>query len=317
LFRYLAARWRYRRSPSNRFVRSGLGLERRAQELSAFWSDHLSRSRAAQSRWAQNCQGDVLTVLGAGPLRDFNAISLGRSFKRFRLVDGNPMSPSYWGRLNIPVEPVITDISCCLDAWSAAVERSSGSWQDVLALIHKLGDPPTLGYSAKADAVLSLNLLSQLEVGWQESLEPILKKRFGRMFVKKREQDWLEAIRPSSKTLVEQHLASLECSAAQSVLLISDVEYLEYTGRKYSRKLHQPPPVTWSERGWQADPGIRYETTPALEGVALDAWTFNRWMPSYQLEWQDGWLWHISPHGTEATRFGMVHRVVAFSLRRY
>ena len=259
----------------------------------------------------------MLTVLGAGALSDFNAVSLGRNFKSFRLVDGNPMSPSYWGRLNIPVEPVVTDISRCLDNWSKAVARSGGSWDDVLKLIRGLGDPPTAGYFAKSDAVLSLNLLSQLEVGWQEALEPILKKRFGRLFVGRREQEWLDAIRPSSKSLAEQHLRSLECSGAQSILLITDVEYLEYTGRRYSRKVHQSPPVRWSESGWEADPAIQFETMPALEGVALDAGTFVRWMPSYQLEWQDCWLWHISPNGTEATSYGTVHRVVAFSLRRY
>ncbi len=44
------------------------------------------------------------------------------------------------------------------------------------------------------------------------------------------EDEWLDALRPAGQTLVEQHLAAIERAAPRFVLLITDVEYLEYKG---------------------------------------------------------------------------------------
>lgn len=297
-------------------MRAGLGLENRGRELAHFWSDHLSRSRAAQARWSTTCSGDVLTVLGAGALRDFNSNALAPRFKRFRLVDANPLVTNVWGRLNKPVEPVVTDISCCIHTWCQAIQQYQGTWEQTMGCLRELGASAVPAYAPPTDALLSLNILSQLEVAWQEMAEPILRKRFGAGVVRQRQQDWLNAIRPGSKTLVEQHLAALESSGASSVLLITDVEYLDYTGREYSSKQAEPPPVTWTQAGWKAEEGIRFEVTPALEGVELNGATLARWMPSLQLEWMDQWLWHLAPNGTESASYGKLHRVAAFALRR-
>lgn len=315
LFRYLKALWHHRKSSARRYVEDGLGLERRAQYLSAFWSDHLSRTRAVQTRWAQTASGDTLTVLGAGPLFDFNAPALQNRFKRFRLVDANPAVEAYWQRLNTPVEPVITDITNCLSTWANSIQTSKLGWTETLQLIQDVGLTPVSAYVPRGDAVLSLNILSQLEVGWQETIEHLLQKRFGRSFVLKHEQEWLQASRPGSKILVEQHLAALENSRAPYILLITDVEYIDYTGRRYQHNRFEPPPVSWSEDKWVHDPGIEYELIPALEGANLGPETLNHWLPSYLLDWHASWLWHIAPNGTEAVSYGKLHRVAAFSLR--
>jgi hypothetical protein len=317
LFRYLAARLRHPGSSAKRYIRAGLALEHRARTLSLFWSDHLSRSRAAQARWAQTASGDVLTVLGAGALADFNIPALSRRFKRFRLVDADPLSANYWARINMPVEPVIMDISGAMDRWCHAIHRSKAPWQQTLDLIRELGTTPVPAYTSSSDALLSLNVLSQLEVGLQEAVEPILKKHFGEFFVRRHEQEWLQAIGPASQSLAEQHLAAMQASQARFILLITDVEYADYTGRTYSGRQWDQPPLVWSETGWQAEPGIEYAVVPALEGVALNAPTFARWMPSYRLEWRESWLWHIAPNGTEAASYGKLHRVSAFALRHF
>jgi len=310
LFRYLAARWKH---PGSLYIDAGLALERRARSLSAYWTDHQSRTRAAQARWAQTANGAVLTVLGAGPLLDLNTAALAQKFAAFRFVDANPLAAAGWGCVNKPVEPVITDITNCLVHWCQTVKNFRGTWPETLKVIRELASAPA--YSAPADAVLSLNILSQLEIGWQEAVEPILQKRFGKRFVLAHEQDWLEAIRPGSQMLVEQHLAALEASGARHVLLICDIEYVEYTGRLYQRQQWAEPPLRWTEQGWLADEGITYEATMALEGVVLNHASFARWMPSYELEWHESWLWHIAPNGTETTKYGTLHRVGAFALR--
>ncbi len=315
LLRYLSALWRHRRSPAKRYVQDGLGLERRAQYLSAFWSDHLSRTRAVQTRWAQTACGDTLTVLGAGPLLDFNAIALAPRFKRFRLVDANPAVEAYWQKLNTPVEPLITDITNCLTAWGDAIESCKSNWFDTLQLVENIGAIPVPAYVPSGDAVLSLNILSQLEVGWQETMERLLQKRFGIEFVLEHEHEWLLAARTGSQSLIEQHLAALDISRAGHILLITDVEYVDYTGRKYQHNRYERPPLSWSDDKWTAEPGIDYELIPALEGVSLTPGTLGRWLPSYQLDWHSNWLWHIAPNGTEPVTYGKLHRVAAFSLR--
>ena len=317
LFRYLAARLRHPGSSAKRYIRAGLALERRARTLSVFWSDHLSRSRAAQARWAQTAGGDVLTVLGAGALADFNIPALSRRFKRFRLVDADPLSANHWTRVNIPVEPVITDISGAMDLWCNSIDRSPASWLQTLELLRDLGATPVPAYTSPSDALLSLNVLSQLEVGLQEAVEPILEKHFGPSFVHQHEKEWLHAIGPASQSLAEQHLAAMQASQARFLLLITDVEYIDYTGRTYSRHHWDQPPLVWSETGWQAGLDIKYEVVPALEGVELNAATFARWMPSYRLAWHESWLWHIAPNGTEAAPCGKLHRVSAFALRHF
>ena len=217
-------------------------------------------------------------------------------------------------RLHLPVEPVITDVTGCIEDWLRQVRLSSGDWQQTMSLIRNL--PAAAAYSAPTDALLSLNILSQLEVGWQEAIEPLLSRRFGRTFVRTHEQDWLQAIRPTSQLLAEQHLSAIEHSRARSVLLITDADYVEYTGRKYRRDRWEPPPLAWSADGWKAEDGIQYEVLPSLEGIALNPQTFHEWMPSYALSWQDCWLWHIAPYGTEPTPQGKLHRVCAFALYR-
>jgi len=310
LFRYLAARWKH---PDSRHIHAGLALERRARALSRYWTDHLSRTRAAQARWGQTAGGGVLTVLGAGPLLDFNAAALSPAFASFRFVDANPLLVSGWARIHKPVEPVITDITNCIVNWRQTVKQFRGDWPETLNLIREL--PAAPGYSAPSDALLSLNILSQLEIGWQEAVEPLLQKRFGKRFVLEHEQEWLDAIRPPSQVLVERHLAALQASGARQVLLICDIEYVDYTGRQFQRHEWATPPLRWTEEGWVADEGITYEAIPALEGVVLNHENFARWMPSYELEWHESWLWHIAPNGTETAGYGKLHRVGAFALR--
>jgi hypothetical protein len=258
-----------------------------------------------------------LTVLGAGPLLDLNTPALAPKFQSFRLVDANPLLIDDWSRLNIPVEPIITDITNCMAPWCEAVKSFRGGWEQMLNLIRDLGNVPIPAYSATTHGLISLNILSQLEIGWQEALEPLLRKKFGTRFVLQHEQDWLNAIRPGARMLIEQHLEALQASRARDILLICDVDYVEYKGRHYARHQWAEPPLTWTQDGWLAAEGITYEVDSALEGVVLNTQTFSRLLPNYILDWHETWLWHIAPNGTEGTDHGKLHRVAAFAFRYF
>lgn len=315
LIRYLAARWRHRGPFAVRYLRMGLGLENRARLLAPFWANHIERSRAAQARWAEGKRGEWLTVLGAGRLLDFNRSALLPGFANLRLVDADPLCERFWRDLKKPLDAVRVDMTGCLEAWFAGLSGLRLAWPDTLEFVRSLRAGPA--YGTKSDAILSLNVLSQLPVVWQEGVEAILQRRFGRVFVEPHEGQWLDALRPAGQTLVERHLAALEDSWAAHLLLIADLEYFEYRGRMFDRRQFAPPPAEWSPAaGWMVNSGIDYELAPALEGVEMDEATLLRWLPSYRLAWQEHWLWHIAPLGTEKALHGTVHRVGAFCLER-
>jgi len=257
-------------------------------------------------------------VLGAGRLLDFNRSALLPRFAHLRLVDADPLCPPIWRNIAKPVGAVCADVSGCLDPWIAGLDRIREPWLRTLAVIRAHGVPARAAYCVPTDALLSLNILSQLQIVWQDGVEAFLIRRFGRRFVESHEDEWLDALRPAGQMLVEQHLAAIEDSSPRFALLITDLEYLEYRGKTFSRGRWAPPPVAWSsEGGWHAESGITCEVSPALEGVELTEAAFARWLPSYRLAWRESWLWHIAPLGTEKKMaYGEVHRVGAFALER-
>jgi hypothetical protein len=314
LLRYLTARLTHRDAHTRRYLRMGLGIERRARELSVFWESHQENTRRAQRRWAETVSGRILTVLGAGRLFDFES-GLASRFDSLRLVDADPLCRGAWDQLDRPVEPVLTDVSSCIDQWTADLESLRLPWAETLDVIRRHSEPVP-AYSQPTDALLSLNLLGQLPVGWQDGVYAYLCRRFGRSFVDSHEEEWLDAVRPGNRMLIEQHLAAVERSGPMHVLLITDLQYVQYFGRKYKRGRRENEPVSWSAGRWESSNGVRCEITPALEDIDLEAGAFARWMPSYQLEWSESWLWHISPMAVECRHCGTIHRVGAFALKR-
>jgi len=288
-FRYLAARLRHRDPAAARYLRQGLGIEERARKLRRFWASHLERTKAAQKRWIDESDGGIdLAVLGAGRLIDFANDALAPRFQRLLMIDADPSSASHWRGLGIEVEPRIGDLTGCSHRWQQELNRFHGGWPEHLEHVRQIVQPTDHAMSFSADAVLSLNVMSQLPIAWQDCVEDHLARRFGARHVRSREEEWLAAAEPGARWMVEQHVAALAASNAGSILLITDVEYTDYH-----------------------DGGQRAEVSPALYGV--DPATA---LPGYILRWQDSWQWDISPIGIESPACGTLHRVAAFALDR-
>ena len=81
------------------------------------------------------------------------------------------------------------------------------------------------------------------------------------------------------QTLVEQHLAALQKSGAPHVLLITDLEYVEYQGIVFKKTIGRPSREWSPETGWCADEELTCELSPALEGVELDEETLRNGCP--------------------------------------
>jgi len=295
--RYLAARLRHRDDASiASYLRVGLGIEIRARKLAVHWRRHQDRSRAAQARWPAG--GERIAVLGAGRLLDFEH-SLEQRFDHLRFVDADPLCAPFWKRKHPRHEPVIADVSGCLAAWTTALPRAA-SWAETLAAIGSQRAPTVVApWLRDCDAILSLNLLSQIPIAWQERVEAHLRKQFGSEIVQSKEEEWLAAVEPGARSLVESHLSMLNQSGARDVLLITDLAYIEYAGKhKYSRhRLDPPPNVTGAER------------EDALYGVEHPA------LSNYQRTAADEWLWHVSPQGLESSHKGSIHVVGSFAFQ--
>ena len=303
-FRYLAERLRHRDPAAARYLRQGLGIAEREKKLHKYWLPHLERTKAAQRRWAESLSGSDLAVLGAGRLFDFAADTLPARFKRLLLFDADPSCAERWHTLSgVQIEPLIGDLTGCIQHWQQDLDRFYGGWDESLAHIAGIVQPADHAMLFAADAVLSLNLMSQLPIAWQDCVEDYLSRKFGERNVAGKESEWLLAAEPGAQWIVEQHLASLAVSGAGSILLVTDVEYAEYRGG--------PNSVRWNQGVWDADAGLRVDVTPALYGLDPIAL-----LPDYTLRWQESWLWDISPIGVESATCGTTHRVAAMAFDR-
>lgn len=303
LFRYLAARLRYRgHGPAaGRFLRSGLSLAARSRELADAWAPHYDHCRAAQRRW--DATGIDLAILGAGRLADLDASSLAPRFRRALLIDADPASQSHWRRSGFTeIEPRIGDLTGVIASWAARLETSPprATWDATLDRIRAIVDPAADSpMPFAADAVLSLNVLSQLPIAWQDMVERYLQRRFGRGPTRRREEEWLAAVDAGGAWIVREHLAALARSRARSILLLTDLDYAEYR--------HTATPPTHENGEWQAAPGAHVDVFPALYGADPAV------IAGFTLAWRESWLWHISPLGRESREYGTVHRVGAFA----
>lgn len=295
---------RYGSGPAGgRFLRSGLSLDARGRELRDAWAPHLERSKAAQRRWAAmpETRGIDLAVAGAGRLADFDAPVFADSFQRWLLIDADPSSQSYWHGLGVrELEPRIGDLTGVAARWPARLDegnRAAAGWAAALERIRNIagtGDEPM---AFAADAVLSLNVLSQLPLAWQDAAERYLERKFGARTTRANEEEWLAAVDAGGGWIVAQHLAALSRTRARSILLLTDIEYAEYRGGAAPE---------WEGGEWRAGAGVRVDVFPALYGVEMA-------VPGFQLDWHESWLWHISPFGRESREYGTVHRVGAFA----
>ncbi|MEZ5403016.1 MAG: hypothetical protein R2729_25280 [Bryobacteraceae bacterium] len=297
--------WLRRRDPVDRvFLSMGAGIESRRRNLARYWRPHFAESRRVEAEWiASLAAGGSLIVAGAGRLNDLDEAAA-RRFERIHLLDADARNCPAWKRFRRRMGPgtevdwTIADVAGCIHAWVRSLDL--GTWDSALGSIRRAAaipaDPPRI----HADAVLSLSLLSQIPIVWQDAVEARLRRRFGSRMVDSREREWLDSVAIGARLLVERHLEWVRRTARQA-LLIADIEYAYYEGATpFSRYRYRPPPVGWSaEEGWSCPDASKVAVEPALYGVDLG-------------EPAATWLWHIRPLGLESLTEGTVHRVGAF-----
>ena len=297
---WLASRFRYRR-----FARSGHNIAKRYATLQPYWEPHLEASRAVQRGWEVG--GRRLLVLGPGRLLDF-APELAERFAEVFLIDADPTCTGKWRALaarlkgRVAVDYDLRELTLKYDPWQMYLAdhlgrlAPSSAWAGALELLRHMIDVPTPHFP-HADAVLSLNVLSQLPIGWQEIVEELLNERFGKKFVKQHEQEWVEALLPSGKTLVEDHFTAIASTRCRHAMVITDLDYTEYRGvPAFSRTEYAPPPAAGEHTTWSAVCNV----------------DLNQILPGWRRQLVSEWRWHIAPLGLEAADHGTFHSVAAY-----
>lgn len=301
---WIAARFRYRR-----FARGGHNIARRYATLQPYWQPHLDASKAVQKDW--DVSGKRLLVLGPGRLLDFS-LELAERFEEVLLLDADPTATAKWRALakdlkgRVSVDYDLRELTLKYDPWQMYLaDRLSNApararWQAALDSLREMIAVPTPRLPA-ADAVLSLNVLSQLPIGWQEIVEELLVDSFGRKFVQQREQEWVEALLPSGLRLVQDHFDAIASTRCRSALVITDTQYTEYRGvPAYERGEYAPPPA-----------GGEHTTWPALCNADLETI-----LPGWRRRVVGEWVWHIAPYGLEREPYGTFHNVAAWRFDR-
>ncbi|MCB0345012.1 MAG: hypothetical protein KDD66_07835 [Bdellovibrionales bacterium] len=309
--RFFGSRLIYPQLADLGFLVSGLAIERRRKRLAQFWDPHLENSKNFQKSCIKSgAQGESLAVLGAGRLYDVALEDLADAFTDISLFDADPQCLRYWKRASKMLPPHsqfsfhIGDITCVLLPRLHALRShlsKSESWDQALDYLAASPDlqmtPPSAFLSHdEFDAVLSINLLSQLPVYWQHIVETELKTTFGAKHVLQNEEHWLAAFIPSAKSLVEQHLRDLRASGARFILVITDYRYEHY---------------------YRDDSGNEVtEQIDALLGhEILDQLALQELFPNYDAQYGAEWDWHIAPLGRDRNQVGERHKVIPILLK--
>jgi len=321
----------------------GFGIEQRSARHRDAWRGHIEASQSAERRWLSDIRGQKLgsvAVLGAGRLIDCALHDLCRCFSAVHLVDADPACLAAWrkaknGYPETAFEFHFIEITGRLTEWSKRLQAAArgGNWNAALKELEEIGAESSEFVSPlerffaekKPDAILSLNLMSQLPVMWQDLVERVLRSRFGTAETAAKEEEWIAAYVPSARLLIREHLRSLSSSAAKKILLITDVEYLSYPQRwQHGGSL----PVEWVEKDdaghWKTAEHVKEQdmrehcsAMDALAGVKVE----NKKLLAALAQGREAvispsWLWHICPVPEGRTTSCIVHRVRAIELNQ-
>lgn len=276
----------------------GLGIEARYLRCKPYWKRHLLLSQEFQRQHLKDVPvGSSIAVLGAGRLLDVDLQSLARHFSEIRLYDADPTVAPVWKRAGAELENpsclvlVLEDLTGSLTEWTGELrdflKDGKPRIEALAALLRSLRASP-LELSA-VDAIVSLNLLSQISIYWRDRVSSMLDTYWKLQSNEHGEFEELvqQALQDSMRELEESHVRQLAESGAARVLLIYDDLFMYYL-RDSSE--------------WQCEDALRVSANVALPGYVESA--------------VDSWFWHIAPQGVEQAEYGVIHRVQARAFRR-
>jgi hypothetical protein len=293
-------RWRY---PNFRdFISMGLGIEARHKRCQKYWAAHLDLCKQFQRQALEDLPaGGAVAILGAGRLLDVDIDLVTKKFSAVDLYDADPKvlrSKSQLLKSNskISVRCFVEDVTGCLADWTAQLKQilieHPGNLKVLTNFFIDLNASTKYRLHSQYQAILSVNLLSQICLYWRDRVHQLLSQTWG--FETDDQGNYegpvQEALEESMAKLQAQHLDLLSSAQSDRILLITDRYFHYYTS-------DQAP--------WMTEPALwipNAETRIELQ--------------DYEVIESSSWLWHIAPQGIEQEDYGSIHEVIASAFKK-
>ena len=314
----------------------------------------------------------TLAVFGAGRLYDLCEDALLSKFGRIVLADADPLCTASWRALSRRVSRRATirgeqfEFSGVLGAWRrrlrerlAEIARrypgtaaSGGKWAEALEAIRRVPEKDEAFEAAhrtafwlqtkyqRIDAVLSLNVMSQIPVAWRHIVSRCLQEQFSKFEIEQHDDAWLESVYDGARILVEQHLRMLAALETVDTLILSDFETILFRGsagmpetfnaslplrwemfeqseESESAISAQPFSGEWRDSGAAQSGQYSFESVDSAYGCPIADPEFVRTIfPGMSLRYLRPWLWNLVPYAGERPDEGHFQRVGGMILHR-
>jgi len=300
------------------------GIRRRYFKYTEAWQPHLNKSKECISNWLDKLEDKKeLQVLGAGELLDFPNKEVLESFQRIYLTDINLKCSHAWKQLQskLPkteIVPVFQDATLILKEWSRLFTNlNSNKIEDYLNYLEAIPrtNPQQSHSFIKTKNIISLNLLSQLPIAWQEFVFSFLEKKFNKTYIKNYSDKILSSLTPCAHQLIESHLKGLVPIKNGSSLIISDMKYF------FPEDDSIIPSILETDKTVLI-PEINFKNNTkknsvVLEQDALFGYNLNKKnilkSPSIQVLPIKNWIWNLVPHNSILEKKEL-HLVTAFQI---
>jgi len=265
------------------FVRMGKGIEARYARCAPHWEPHLACTREFIDAHVQ--PGGRLAILGAGRLLDVDLKKLLPQFSEVHLFDADPSVVRTWrktagGAFRERVIPRILDVTGSLQSWSAGLSTAIRRGE-LERYLDSLAPQQGAWEGERFDGVISLNLVGQIPLYWQDRVLAAVKE------LSRTEE---RALIESMARLQSAHLQALDQYSRSWSIVITDTEY-------YTYRADHPE--------WEVEPALHGNVRSVLESSPQ----------RMKRHGGECWLWHLMPQFIESDEEGAIHRVEAAAWR--
>jgi hypothetical protein len=282
------------------FISAGLGIQERYRRCKPYWDPHLSLTKDFIAKTVSACRPGSVTILGAGRLLDVPLESISDERRTVTFIDYDPSVKSSWDRAarqlstkNVATRQHFLDVTGRLELWSERLNLLPRhcSAEHSSQLLEALASTPQQITSlekllADQDMIISLNLLSQIPLYWEDRVKAALSH------LSTGDETILpETVNATLRRLMlmlqQEHLELLANSKAKNIIVVSDVLFHYYT----QDCAH-----------WQTEDALFLPSELSLT--------------NYRQHSRDRWLWHLAPQWLERQDYGEIHTVAAWHFAR-
>jgi hypothetical protein len=299
------------------FKKQGIQIRKNAYLFKNGWDTHLENCKEIIRKSFPLFNKGSVSVLGSGSLLDFPLEILNnKNFFYFQDADIsslNSKNKKIIDSLSINSHFCLLDISSYIKNWAdILINYKNINFNEALEIIEVFGEEKkSITSFIKGSTCISLNILSQLPVYWQDFVFSYLKARFGKNLLVKNEKLILEKLSKSSNLLIKTHLEKiLPTKKNYTTLLISDIKYLYLPKniKPYIEKNNSLFEVKFKEvkANKKNEKTIKIEEQDALFSLDLFKWNKNL-VNNFKIEYLDSWLWNIGQN----SKHSIYHQVVA------